>query len=95
MLMLPCRLLSTVFLFVTGRWDDLSLAELARCGFAAQVKPWHSHSYLAHTAVPQSACTLDCRWEDAAGGRPLDIYHLEVMQNNNQWAFLSPCFVES
>ena len=84
-----------VRLYVNGHRHELSLAELSRCGFAAQTKPWHSHSYLAYTAVPQSACTLDCQWEDVSRGNPLDIYNLEVMQSNNQWAFLSPCFVES
>lgn len=83
-----------VRLCVNGRRHEISLGELAQCGFAAQVKPWHSHSYLAHTAVPQSAYELDCQWEDDFSGSPLDIYHVEAMQNNNQWAFLSPCFVE-
>jgi len=83
-----------VIFTLNGRRYERTLRQLAECGFGDQVKPWHSQSYLIHTAVPCSAYTLDCQWEDTFTGSPLDIYHVEVAQTNNHWAFLSPCFVE-
>lgn len=86
---------TVIGLTINGRHHEATLAQLAACGFAGQMKPWHSQSYLIHTAVPQSAYTLDCEWEDVAGESPVDIYHVECAQCNNQWAFLSPCFAEA
>lgn len=81
-----------VIFTINGRTYERTLDELRACGFGDQVKPWHSQSYLVHTAVPETAYTLDFEWTDEADGSPLDIYHVEVAQTNNQWAFLSPCF---
>jgi len=86
---------TVIRLTINGRCHETTLAQLASCGFAGQMKPWHFQSYLMHTAVPRSAYTLDCEWEDQPGGSGTDVYHVECAQTNNQWAFLSPCFVEA
>ena len=75
-----------------------SLEELAEAGRSFHVKEWTSQALLIHTAVPEDSYTFRGEWEDSevrqAEARGTDFYHAEVRQSNNQWAWISPVFVQ-
>ena len=78
---------------INGKHVEKTIAELLECGMGAQMKPWHSESFLIHTAVPQASYEADYIWHEEPSGERIDSYHVEAEQMNGQWAFFSPCHV--
>ena len=54
------------------------------------MKPYASHAYLVHTMVPEYDYTANIELEDSSPKKETDVYHAEIAQKNNQWAFISP-----
>lgn len=75
-----------------------SLGDLAQSGRSFHVKEWTSQALLIHTAVPEDFYIFSGEWEDdevlQGGDGGSDFYHAEVRQSNNQWAWISPVFIQ-
>lgn len=74
-----------------GRAERARLKELLRAGRTGHMKPYNSQAYKIHTAVPQGRYTAAGAFTDPAPGK---FYHMEVVQRDNDRAFVSPVFLE-
>ena len=81
---------SLVSLEINNRKECRTIGALLESGFAGQMKPYTSHSYKIHTAVPHGKYHFSGEVYDAEPGA---IYHMEVSQNNGSEAFVSPVFM--
>ena len=75
---------------INDRKECKKIGALLECGFAGQMKPYSSHSYKIHTAVPHGKY---CFSGEAFDAEPGFMYHMEVSQNNGSEAFVSPVFM--
>ncbi len=55
---------------------------------------YHSQAFKIHKAVPETKYLFCLDLEDDNPETDCDYYHMEVSQNNRQWAFVSPVFVK-
>jgi hypothetical protein len=76
---------------VNGRTRTKTVRELLEAGYSEHMKPYASHAYLVHTLVPEADYAAEIEFKDGPE-RDCDIYHAEISQKNNQWAFVSPIY---
>lgn len=79
---------------VNGRTFSHSLAELLEGSRSEFLRGWRSEAVLVHRAAPLQAYTMRARFEDLPSGDEPDFYYLRVAQENGQWAWSSPIWVE-
>jgi hypothetical protein len=76
---------------INGRRVSLDLASLIQCGITGHMKPYASHAYKIHTAIPCGFYTSHGKTILPGSGN--DFYHMEVVQRDNDRAFVSPVFM--
>ena len=79
---------------VNGQEETHTIRELLEYGYTHHMKPWHSHAYKVHRAVPETQYKFRMELQDEKKAQDCDLYHLEVFQKNGHCAFVSPVFVE-
>jgi hypothetical protein len=84
---------SRVSVLVNGNRYDHSLAELAHAGRSHFLRGWLSEAIRIGPLVPVNECVVRAEYRDSPD-RLTDVYRLNVAQKNNQWAWLSPIWVE-
>jgi hypothetical protein len=67
------------------------LLEGSRCEF---IRGWRSEAILTHRAIPEQMLQTSLTFEDEAENET-DIYYARVSQENNQWAWASPIWVQA
>ena len=77
---------------VNGKTNIKTVRELLESGYSGHMKPYASHAYLVHTLVPETDYTAEIELEDTEPEQDTDVYHAEISQKNNQWAFVSPIY---
>lgn len=70
-----------------------TIEELLNAGYSHHVKPYHSHAYKIHQAIPETQYQFHLELQDTGREKECDIYHMEVYQKNGHCAFLSPVYV--
>lgn len=79
---------------VNGRSFSYSLAHLLEGSRAETMRGWRSETVLVHRAVPEGSFALAGELEDSHDGGDADFYYLRVAQENGQWAWSSPIWVD-
>src|SRR5262249_37328962 len=69
------------------------LGDLLHAGRTHYMRGWLSEAIRIGPLVPLSECQLNAELEDGPE-RPVDVYRLRVAQQNGQWAWLTPIWVE-
>lgn len=69
------------------------LAELVYAGRSHFLRGWLSEAIRIGPLVPITDCVLHAEYRDNLD-QPTDVYRLNVAQKNNQWAWLSPIWIE-
>lgn len=83
---------SNITINVNGHERSLTIGELCRWGYTEEMKSFHSHAFKVHTMTSLSQYgVVDCLEDDC--GDPA-FYHMEVMQQNGQAAYVSPIYFE-
>jgi hypothetical protein len=77
---------------VNGRAHTKTVSELLEAGYSKHMKPYASHAYLVHTLVPETDYAAKITLKDNEPEQDTDVYHVEIAQKNNQWAFVSPIY---
>jgi len=77
---------------INGREVSIDLASLIRCGVSGHMKPYASHAWKIHTAVPRGH--YENSGKITLPGAAGNFYHMEVMQRDNERAFISPVFMK-
>lgn len=72
---------------------EASLAELLEGSRSLHVQPYSSEAILIHRAAPETAYNIHLEWNDTEKDQDTDVYHIEIRQVNNQFAWISPIFV--
>lgn len=86
--------LSTILhINVNGKKIELSIAELLKTSYSAHVDSYNSEACLVHRAIPENRYHI--RGFEYDRGLGSDFYHMEVRQCNNQYAWISPIFVNA
>lgn len=85
---------AVITLRLNGQTKETTLQELLRCGYTAQMKPWHSHAYKMHTAYPAALCCGEMEFDDLPEAEE-DVYQAEIVQGNGCRAFVSPIYVRA
>lgn len=83
---------SNLQLNINGKKMEVALKELLSGSRSAQLKPHTSEAFLVHGAIPEDQYTFSGEWTDRHQETDCDIYHVEVKQMNNQWAWISPIY---
>lgn len=78
---------------VNGKEEVHFIRELLGAGYSHHIKPYHSHAFKVHQAIPETQYTFDLQLVDEQREKECDIYHVEVAQKNGHYAFVSPIFV--
>ena len=91
---LEAPLSATISLDVNGQRYDHPLAELLHAGRTHFLRGWLSEAIRIGPLVPLEECTVTAEFRDMPD-QPTDLYRLNVAQKNNQWAWLTPIWVES
>ena len=78
-----------------GEWLPFraSLAELLHAGRCHYLRGWLSEAIRIGPLVPLAECRLKAEWNDEPE-KDVDIYRLRVAQQNGQWTWLTPLWVE-
>lgn len=79
---------------INGQSYSATIEELMAYGYTNHMEYYHSHAFKIHKAIPESRYTFQIDVNDCDPEKDCDFYHLEVAQNNRQWAFVSPVYVE-
>lgn len=79
---------------VNGRTFGYKLEQLLEGSRAERMRGWRSETVLVHRAVPESRFVIRGEFEDDPTGRATDYYYLRVAQENGQWAWSSPIWVD-
>lgn len=74
---------------------EASIAELLEGSRSMHVQPYSSEAILIHRAVPETAYHVHLEWNDTEKEQETDVYHVEIRQVNNQFAWISPVFVKA
>lgn len=77
---------------INGKSVAVTVGELLEHSVAGEMKPWASHGYRIHRAVPACQYRFAGVYEEESGGE-YDFYHMEILQKNGQAAWISPVFV--
>lgn len=78
-----------------GIEKEISLGELLEGSCSMHVHPYNSEALLIHRAVPESTYQVHLEWTDTDKENDVDVYHVEIRQSNNQFAWISPVFVRA
>jgi len=78
-----------------GQRFSHSLGELLEGSRTHFVRGWLSEAVLFNRAMPIDACSICHYMEDRQAESYTDYYYLRVRQKDQQWAFVSPIWVES
>lgn len=78
---------------LNGRTYKAAVRELLNHGYTAHIKYYHSQAFKIYKAVPESKFIFDLDLMDEKPEKDCDFYHLEAVQKNRQWAYVSPVFV--
>jgi hypothetical protein len=81
-------------ILVNGQRIDHSLAELLAGARAHSMRGLLSEAVRVHRAVPEACSRLEGAFTDAAPESDTDFYYLRVRQRNDQWAWMTPVWVE-
>jgi hypothetical protein len=84
---------ATVTVEANGERFTHPLGELLRRGRSHYLRGWLSEAIRIGPLVPLSECTVDAQWTDEPE-RNTDIYRVRAAQQNGQWAWLTPVWVE-
>ncbi|MFD0715367.1 DUF3604 domain-containing protein [Paenibacillus sp. GCM10027626] len=76
-----------------GIEKEISLGDLHEGSCSMHVHPYNSEALLIHRAVPEAAYRVHLEWTDTEQELETDVYHAEIRQVNNQFAWISPVFV--
>lgn len=79
---------------VNGRAFSYSVDQLLVGSRGESMRGWRSEAVLVHRAVAENRFTLSGEFEDEPSGREADFYYLRVAQENGQWAWSSPIWVD-
>lgn len=79
---------------VNGQRFSHKLAELLRGSHSHYMRGWLSEALLVHRAVPEQQFAVAHTFTDNTPQRETDYYYVRVAQENNQWAWASPVWVE-
>jgi len=78
---------------INGQRHVHSLSDLLNAGRCHHMRGWLSEAVRVGPLVPLAECLLDAEWDDLPE-KDVDIYRLRVAQQNGQWAWLTPIWVE-
>lgn len=81
-------------LTVNGQRISHSIEELLVGSRSHYLRGWLSEAILVHRAVPEQQYAAEYVFTDSAGERESDYYYVRVAQENNQWAWGSPVWVD-
>lgn len=79
---------------INGYERQITIGELKKYGYSEHMKPYHSQAFKVHTAIGNKAYELAGDLEDVTNTNEPAFYHMQVSQTNNQWAFVSPIYME-
>lgn len=77
-----------------GRTFTHPLSDLLEGSRVHVLRGWLTEAVRIHRAVPASAYCIDLSWTDQAVESEADFYYVRIAQRNNQWAWLSPIWVQ-
>ena len=80
---------------VNGRAFGHGLEELLEGSRSLYMRGLVSEAVLVHRAVPEEQLCSSLVFEDGGPQEEVDFYYARVAQENNQWAWTSPIWVES
>lgn len=79
---------------LNGKTYTALVGELLEYGYTTHMEYYHSQAFKIYKAVPETKYLFCLDLEDDKPETDCDYYHMEVSQNNRQWAFVSPVFVK-
>lgn len=77
---------------VNGRQMNVTVGELLESSRSMHMDSYNSHACLVHQAVPDTAYRFQANVKDTPQTAH-DVYYVEVRQKNEQYAWVSPVFV--
>ncbi len=80
---------------LNGAKMEITIGESLQGSRSMHLKPHNSEAILIHRAVPAYEYTLEGEWTDEEQEAACDVYHVEIRQSNNQYAWISPVYVVS
>lgn len=86
---------STIHLQLNGMEKSVTIEELLEGSQSKHIESYNSEAVLIHKAIKEEDYTFEGKWEDPEQASDCDIYHVEVKQVNNQFAWISPIFVKA
>ena len=84
---------ATVSLMANGNRYRHSLGELLQGGRSHYMRGWLTEAIKVGPLTPLSECQMQAEWTDGPE-HDVDFYRLVVAQQNGQWAWLTPIWVE-
>lgn len=79
---------------LNGKQLSATIGELLQGSRSVHLKAYNSEAILFHRAVPEYEYSYSGTWTDfETEAAECDVYHAEVRQTNNQFAWISPIFV--
>lgn len=78
---------------LNGKTYTAKVRDLLEHGYTDHMEYYHSQAFKIYKAVCEAQYQFDLELEDDRPETECDYYHMEVSQNNRQWAFVSPVFV--
>lgn len=87
------NLKTQVSIRVNGLEETHTIEELLYAGYSHHVKPYHSHAFKIHQAIPETQYQFKLELPDTGKDKECDVYHMEVYCKNGHCAFVSPVFV--
>jgi len=90
---LTAPLSAHLLLVVNGQQIAYPLGDLLHAGRSHYLRGWLSEAIRVGPLTPITECRLNAELEDGPQ-RPVDVYRLRVAQQNGQWAWLTPIWVE-
>jgi hypothetical protein len=92
-LTLDAPLSAQVSIQANGRRYRHSLGELLAGGRTHYLAGWLTEAIKIGPVVPKADCVVNAEWVDGPSN-DVDYYRLQVAQQNGQWAWLTPIWVE-
>ena len=79
---------------VNGKKTALPMANLLCRSYSTHMSDYNSEAFVVHKAAPDNAYRFSETIIDNTPEKDTDIYHVEVRQKNNQYAWISPIFID-
>lgn len=73
----------------------ISLKELMNGSVSKHLKSYNSEAFKIHRVIPEGKYKFNGQWVDKLKELNTDVYHAEIRQVNNQFAWISPIYVLS